>query len=300
MATAELPDRDLPAAAESRAREGLTTREPDVLSELETEFKHTRARVFAMVLRYLAQPRWWVELAIIGGLYAGYSAIRNSVGEVTNSAFANGVDILRLEDDWHMALERPLNDLLVHTRWLADVSSLHYASFHFIVTPAVLIWLYVCHRTQYRRASSILIVTTLLALIGFYLVPTAPPRMLGHQGFVDIMSLTSSWGWWPASGAPGSDAISNQFAAMPSLHCAWATWCGVTVYLLARRNWVRILAACYPFSTFFVVMGTGNHYLLDVIAGLVTLAAGTAIIYALWYAWRRSVLVAEERVRLGQ
>ena len=60
------------------------------------------------------------------------------------------------------------------------------------------------------------------------------------------MSQTSTWGWWPASGSPGSDAISNQFAAMPSLHCAWAVWCGIVLFALVRRTWVRVVAVVYP------------------------------------------------------
>ena len=88
------------------------------------------------------------------------------------------------------------------------------------------------------------------------------------------MRQTSSWGWWSTSGSPGPDMVSNQFAAMPSLHCAWAAWCGIVVFLLVRRTWVRVLAVLYPLTTFVAVMATGNHYLLDIVAGVGLLAAG--------------------------
>jgi hypothetical protein len=120
--------------------------------------------------------------------------------------------------------------------------------------------------------------TTALALIGFYWLPTAPPRLLSDEGFVDVMSQTSTWGWWPTSGTPGSDAISNQFAAMPSLHCAWATWCGLVLVLLARRRWIRVVAAVYPLTTYFVVLSSGNHYLLDVVGGVAVLVVGAALV----------------------
>ena len=73
---------------------------------------------------------------------------------------------------------------------------------------------------------------------------------------------------------------------MPSLHCAWATWCGIMLFIFARRTWVRVLGVLYPLTTYFVVMGTGNHYLLDVIAGIATLAGGALVAFGLRYAWR--------------
>jgi hypothetical protein len=236
-----------------------------------------------------------VEVAVIGILYGVYSLVRNSVGDVTARAYANGREILALEDGWGLAPERWLNDWVHRTHVVADVVALHYATLHFLVTPAVLDWLYLRRPARYRAVSSVLMLTTALALIGFYRLPTAPPRLLADEGFVDVMSQTSSWGWWPASGTPGSDAISNQFAAMPSLHCAWALWCGAVVALLARRAWVRLLALGYPLSTFFVVMSSGNHYLLDVVAGVLVLAAGAAGVHLT----RSAVGASIERPALG-
>jgi hypothetical protein len=230
------------------------------------------------LLRSFARPLWWVEILLLAALYGVYSLVRNSVGDVVVRAYANGREILALEDGWGLAVERWLNGWVHSTDVVADAVALHYATLHFLVTPAVLAWLFVRRPGHYRAVSGVLMVTTALALIGFYRLPTAPPRLLSDEGFVDVMSQTSEWGWWPASGSPGSDAISNQFAAMPSLHCAWATWCGVVLALLARRAWVRVLAVVYPFSTFFVVLGSGNHYLLDVVAGVAVLGLGAVVV----------------------
>ena len=230
------------------------------------------------LLRSFARPVWWVEILILAALYGVYSLVRNSVGDVVARAYANGREILAVEDAWGLALERGLNDWVHRTDVVAGAVALHYATLHFLVTPAVLAWLFVRRPGRYRAASGVLMVTTALALIGFYWLPTAPPRLLADEGFVDVMSQTAAWGWWPASGSPGSDAISNQFAAMPSLHCAWAAWCGIVLALLVRRRWVRVVAAVYPFSTFFVVLGSGNHYLLDVLAGVVVLCLGAAVV----------------------
>jgi hypothetical protein len=224
-----------------------------------------------------SRPRWWREVLLIGGLYGVYSLVRNSVGDVTAEAHRNAEAILRLEDTWQLAVERGLNAWVHSADAVAAAVALHYATLHFLVTPAVLVWLYRKRPRSYRTLSGALMATTALGLVGFFWLPTAPPRMMAHEGFVDVMSQTASWGWWPTSGAPASDAISNQFAAMPSLHCAWAAWCGMTLVLLARRTWVRVLGALYPASTVFVVLGSGNHFLLDVVAGLLVLAAGALI-----------------------
>lgn len=231
------------------------------------------------LLRSFARPLWWVEVLLLAVLYGVYSLVRNSVGDIVASAYANGREILAVEDAWGLAWERGLNEWVHRTDVVAGAVALHYATLHFLVTPAVLAWLFLRRPTRYRAASGVLMVTTALALIGFYWLPTAPPRLLADEGFVDVMSRTAGWGWWPASGNPGSDAISNQFAAMPSLHCAWAAWCGIVLVLLAHRTWVRIAALVYPFSTFFVVLGSGNHYLLDVLAGVVVLGLGAAVVH---------------------
>ena len=232
----------------------------------------------ARLLRRPAGLPWWFEFVLLYGLYKFYSHIRNGVGEVHAQAYANAEAILRFEDDWLLAWERPLNDWAQNSDLFAAVMALHYASWHLYLTGAVLIWLYRYRRAAYRVASTIWMATTFFALVGFYLLPTAPPRLMDGEGFVDVMRQTSSWGWWPTSGAPASNAISNQFAAMPSLHCAWAAWCGVVVFLLVRRTWVRVLAVLYPLVTFTAVMATGNHYLLDVLAGLALLAFVGAVV----------------------
>ncbi|MGY1742570.1 MULTISPECIES: phosphatase PAP2 family protein [unclassified Blastococcus] len=243
-----------------------------------------------VVARPVARPRrtrlrgpgglpWWCEIGLLAVLYALYSLVRNSVGDVSSVAFANAAAILDLEDAWDLAVERGLNDWVQGSGVLSAAVALHYATLHFLVTPAVLIWLYRRRRDRYRVVSATLMASTAVALLGFYLMPTAPPRLLRSESFVDVMSQTASWGWWPSSGAPASDAISNQFAAMPSLHCAWALWCGIVLVAMVRRTWVRVLGVLYPLSTFFVVMGSGNHFLLDVVAGVaLLLVVGGAVL----------------------
>jgi membrane-associated phospholipid phosphatase len=109
----------------------------------------------------------------------------------------------------------------------------------------------------------------------FWRYPVAPPRMLG--GFTDVVASSHALGSWH-SGALASDA--NQLAAMPSLHIAWALWCTVAVWRMTARRWWRALAAVYPLVTGFAVLATGNHYVLDVLAGALLAAAVLLAVHA--------------------
>jgi hypothetical protein len=176
-----------------------------------------------------------------------------------------------------LAPERWLNHAVSPRPLVAVPADYAYATLHYAVTLAVLIWLWRAHPAAYRPARRTLTAATLLALVGFATVPLAPPRML--PGFIDTMARYGHEGWWgTASSAPkGLGSFTNQFAAMPSLHITWAIWCAWMITRLAHRGWVRRLAATYPVVVLLVVLSTANHYLLDALAGLLVLLAGTAI-----------------------
>ncbi|MBV9485364.1 MAG: phosphatase PAP2 family protein, partial [Frankiaceae bacterium] len=130
---------------------------------------------------------------------------------------------------------------------------------------------------SYSNARSVIIATTVVGLIGFTLYPVAPPRLLG--GFQDTMSHFSHWGWWSDAGsAPrGLGADTNQFAAMPSLHVGWALWAGYQMVRHGQHRVTRWLGALYPIVLSVVVMATANHYLVDVLAGVVVVGIGAVI-----------------------
>ena len=219
---------------------------------------------------------WWRELILVGVLYGAYEVSRG-LGDVdVSSALANGREILHLERVWHLDPERLLNEALHQATFFAVLSSYFYSAMHYLVTPTVLIWMYRRHRAHYGFARTALALSTAIGLVGYLLLPTAPPRMLAGSGLRDILADTQHWGWWGDDGSvpKGLGGLTNQFAAMPSLHVGWALWCGVLIALHAERRWVRILGASYPVITTLVVMGTGNHYLLDVIAGCLTMGLG--------------------------
>jgi PAP2 superfamily len=214
------------------------------------------------------------EVAMLGALYVAYEGVRLAVQGGRPLALAHGERILALERRWHIAVDPWLNAELTVRPALAIPACFAYASLHNLVTLSVLGWLWLRRSAAYPAARTALVVTTLLGLAGFWLVPVAPPRML--PGFTDTMLAYGDYGWWGSAADPSSGLahLTNQFAAMPSLHVGWAAWCGWYVLRLARRWWPRVLGAGYPVLISVVVIGTANHYLLDVVAGMAVLAAG--------------------------
>ncbi|GAA1355135.1 phosphatase PAP2 family protein [Streptomyces beijiangensis] len=223
------------------------------------------------------RPRWWTEILLIAVVYSAYSAGRLLGRGDADDAIEHGLEILRAEKFLHLNLEHPLNRFLTHTPAVGIPADFIYASLHYLVTPAVLVWLFRRRPVQYRLARTWLMASTLLGLIGFTLLPTCPPRLLAAgEGFVDTMAQFSSYGWWgsEASAPRGMGGMTNQFAAMPSLHVGWALWCGVMLWRYGRKPLARVVAVLYPLTITFVVMGTANHYFFDALAGAAVMGVG--------------------------
>ncbi|MFI8517179.1 phosphatase PAP2 family protein [Streptomyces sp. NPDC085481] len=225
----------------------------------------------------MRRPRWWAELILIAVVYAAYSCGRLLARGDVSAAVDHGLAILRIEQALAIDAEHPLNRLFTSTPALGVPADFAYASLHYLVTPAVLVWLFRRRPAHYRAARTWLMVSTLLGLVGFTLLPTCPPRLLdASHGFVDTMARFSAYGWWggEASAPRGMGGLTNQYAAMPSLHVGWALWCGVMLWRYGRTPLFKALGVAYPLLTVLVVMGTANHYFLDAVAGAAVMGAG--------------------------
>ncbi|MEV5505252.1 phosphatase PAP2 family protein [Streptomyces orinoci] len=223
------------------------------------------------------RPRWWTELPLIAVVYGMYSAGRLLARGDVQSAVGHGLSILDLEKTFRINLEHPLNRVFTNNPVLGVPADFAYASLHYVLTPAVLVWLFRRHGEHYRKLRTWLLISTMIGLIGFTLLPTCPPRLLDPaNGFVDTMQHYSSYGWWgaDASAPRGFGGLTNQYAAMPSLHVGWALWCGVALWRHARHTWVKVAGAAYPLLIALVVMGTANHYFLDAVAGVGVMGLG--------------------------
>ncbi|MDT4919339.1 MAG: hypothetical protein QOI15_241, partial [Pseudonocardiales bacterium] len=192
---------------------------------------------------------WWREVLLIGVLYGAYELSRGLGDANVRTAIANGQDILHFERMWHMAPERVLNEAIEQITWIAVAASYFYSLMHYVVTPVVLVWMYRKHSEHYGRARTALAMSTALGLIGYLLLPTAPPRFV--PGFVDVLHRYAAHGWWSAdASAPrGLGGLTNELAAFPSLHAGWALWVALVVHRYAGRTWLRAAGWTYALAT---------------------------------------------------
>jgi hypothetical protein len=236
------------------------------------------------------RPRWWTQVILVATVWWTYDAVNNLNPLRASTALGHGTSILRLETTLHVAAERWLNARLAghlgFGRWLGD----YYDVAHFVVTIAVLVWIWSRHPGRYRPLRNALLGINVIGFVVYWAYPVAPPRLLEGRGFVDIVAVTHSIGAW-SSGALASQA--NEYAAMPSLHVAWALWCTLAVWTVRRDRPARAVAAAYSIFTSIAVMATANHYLLDVVAGAATAAITAAPMLIGAHRARRAAVTGE-------
>lgn len=233
--------------------------------------------------------RWWKEATYVLLFYGIYSVIRNQFGSAAVSpatAFRHAKDVIHVERMLGSFHEEAVQQAFLGARWFIQFWNLFYGTFHFVVTTFCIFWLFRKFPERYVKYRTTLAVTTALALIGFATFPLMPPRLLpAHYGFVD--TLQSYGGLWSFdSGA--MQKVSNQYAAMPSLHFAWSTWCAMVLVPTVRRRWLKALCASYPAWTLFAIVVTANHYWLDAADGVLILIVG--FLAGTWWSGRSNAV----------
>lgn len=223
--------------------------------------------------------RWWREVLYVIAFYGVYSAIRNAGsrnGEAARRvAQANALDIIEWERALRIYHEEPIQQAFLAWEWFIRFWNVYYGSFHFVVTAGALVWLYRSMPTRYPLWRNTLAWTTGLALIGYAAYPLMPPRLLpGSYGYVDTLATVG--GLWSFNDGPMA-SVSNQYAAMPSLHFGWAAWSAFVLWPAARSWWAKALVIGYPAATLFAIVVTGNHFFLDAAGGALVLAAGYVV-----------------------
>ncbi|MFY4720028.1 phosphatase PAP2 family protein [Streptomyces sp. LaBMicrA B280] len=230
-------------------------------------------------LRRPRRPRLRFEILLIAVSYWLYSLIRNAVPEQKAEALRNADWIWRTEHTLGIDVERSVNHAVNTVTWLIIGMNYYYATLHFVLTLGVLVWLYRWHPGRYAAARLALFATTGGALAGYYLFPLAPPRLMRGGRFVDTVMVHHTWG----SMASGDlKHMSNQYAAMPSMHIGWSLWCGLTIFALASVPWARVLGLLYPVTTLVVIVSTANHFWLDAVGGVLCLSFGFGVA-RVWY-----------------
>ncbi len=218
------------------------------------------------------------EVALVLLLTFAYFLTRGLIRGRQVDAFTNARNLISLERTLRLDPEHAFQTLVLHHQWLLDFVNFYYLAGHLPVLISVAVWLYWRHPSSYTWFRNAFLISAAIGLSIYVWLPMAPPRYM--PGFVDTM----------AQGGNGLDgsAVSllyNPYAAMPSLHCGWAALAGIVVLMTARPWWGKLIGALIPIGMIFTVIATGNHYLLDVVAGLIII--GFSLWLSAWLLVRR-------------
>ena len=229
-------------------------------------------------------PGWaraMFEVLLILAFWVVYSLARLLADTSMKPALARANELLHVEGIMGIQWEFALNQLFTDHRMLGLLGSYWYATLHYVVTGAVLIWLWRLGADRYGPARRALAIGTLFALLAYISLPTAPPRFIA--GYVDVLSLHAADGWWgaDASAPRGLGGLTNELAAFPSMHAGWALWVALALQFYATRKWVRVLGWTYALGTAVVIVGTGNHWVIDAVVGWLVVLVGWAAAMAL-------------------
>ncbi|MFI9804940.1 bifunctional glycosyltransferase 87/phosphatase PAP2 family protein [Streptomyces sp. NPDC052301] len=240
-----------------------------------------RVPLLPFLRRVLTRPNLFLELLLIRVTYAAYQQVRLAAtgGSNTESRLTaeyHGRLVLDTERFLHVDVEHAVNHAVAEIGWLRCFFDFYYESFHFVVPLTVLAVLYWRRPCDYRWARSSLGFATFLALIGFWLFPLAPPRLMPTFGVIDTVHGVQDFSK-PDYGT--LTALTNQYAAMPSLHFGWALWCGVVIEVIAPKRWMQALGLLHPLLTLSAIVATGNHWVLDAAGGAAVVTTGFGLSY---------------------
>ena len=250
-------------------------------------------RVWHLSGRWL--PQGWFDairqLVLFAGAYYLYRIVRGIVDGHAVDAFSNARDIVSAERGMHLFFEPNLQDwALHHAPSLVTAADWMYVNSHFVVTTTFLIWLYVFRNHAYYFVRNMFLIAMGLALIGYLVYPTAPPRFLPEWGFSDTVA-----DFVGEKAANTANLLYNPFAAMPSMHVAFALMIAIPAIMLTKRRVFKLLWAAYPPVVAFVVMVTANHWWIDAAIGVLVAALSAYGAYAALararpeaWSWRRT------------
>ncbi len=243
-----------------------------------------------VAVRPVQRSQWWREVLIIATFYVLYTVVRDVRGDKPVSilqATTNAHRIISFERTLGIFHEATIQHWVLSDRWLVRLCDDYYGTIHFVAVVGVLVLLFFRFPERYRLWRNTLAITTALALIGFSFFPVLPPRLLPPQyHFVDTLKVVG--GLWNFSSGAVND-VSNQYAAMPSLHTSWSAWCAAALIPLIRPWWGKGLILLYPLATIFCIVVTANHYFADVIAGLLLLGVSYLLARVITVGWDQRV-----------
>ena len=223
----------------------------------------------------------WIGFLFVYRLARG---IADHNGAVTPVAKENARHVIAIESYVNALFEQSLQKVLLSSRFLVDIAAATYWLSQFAVLAVALFWVYFRQTESFTRFRNWLMLANVIGLIGYVLVPTAPPRMFPNLGFLDIEALFSGL----TTSSKGVSSLANPYAAMPSLHAADALIVGISMAFVCKRLWAKVLWLLWPPWVWFTVMATGNHFWLDCLAGVLVALVAAPIVDSRFRFWRRA------------
>jgi hypothetical protein len=224
-------------------------------------------------------PKGWTDLVrqllLFCGAYWLYRLVRGEVDDRAAVAFDNARHIVDVERSLGLFVEPAVHRWAEANEWIADIASWLYVNSHFTVTTVTLAFLYLRRNEHFYFVRNMFMVAMGIALVGYFAFPTAPPRFLPELGFSDSVAR------FTGVDADTSSLLVNPFAAVPSMHVAFALMLAVPMVRTARRAAVRVAWAAYPLVVTFVVIATANHWWFDAFLGGATAAVSALAAQAL-------------------
>ena len=213
-------------------------------------------------------PKGWGDLFLQFTLflvvYQGYQVVRGFADGKADVAFAHGEWVIGLERSLGTFFEPGFQQALLSHQWVIDIANWAYFNTHFVVTVGFLAWLYLFRNEHFYFVRNMFMVAMVLALVGYALFPTAPPRMFPEYGFTDTIATFT--GIEQDANTKGSFLV-NAYAAVPSMHVAFSLMIAAPAVALVSSASARLLWSVYPLFVFFVITVTANHYWFDAAAG---------------------------------
>jgi len=213
-------------------------------------------------------PKGWLDAALQFALfyiaYSGYQVVRGITDSGRELAHANAEQVIEVERSIGTFFEPGLQQALIdHLPWIVDAANFAYLNSHFVVTTVFLGWLYFRRNEHFYFVRNMFMVAMAIALIGYALYPTMPPRLYPGEGFTDTIAAFTG----VAQDSQTAGLLVNQYAAVPSMHIAFSLMVAAPAVALSRGIALRTAWSAYPLLVFAVIVITGNHYWLDAAAG---------------------------------
>jgi membrane-associated phospholipid phosphatase len=225
-------------------------------------------------------PKGWPDALWQLGLFAladlCYETVRGIAEGNSAVAFDNARTIVDFEQGTGLFFERGFQEWVMNQRLLVDFANFMYVNSHFVITTVFLVWLYLRHNKHFYFVRNMFMVAMALALVGYLAMPTAPPRFLPELGFVDTIAYYAD----VRHDSAFVTLFFNPYAAVPSMHVAFALMLAVPTIRLVRRKVFKALWAVYPLVVAMVVIATGNHWWFDTAAGALVALVAALVAFA--------------------